>query len=401
MSDLLKRLAERRANVWENAKEHLDSVEERGGDLSGEDETKWTAFNTELTELDTRIEELRVLEERAEAADEVRERYGNPPAPTTDDRRDAATILAEIGRGERRGHTFELSERRALKKSESTKGEKIVPETFVDQLYQHLLDTSSIRQAGATVLTTDSGEPLIIPKTTGYSSAAPILESGTINDSDPTFDQVSLVPIKYGFQVKVSHELLTDSGVDLEGFLAEQGGRALGIGTSAHYITGNGTTQPQGVAGVASVGKTGATGVTGAFTGDDLIDLFYSVIAPYRAKAAWLMNDQSIADTRKMKDTNTGQYLWQPGLQAGEPAQLLGRPLYSDPAMASTGLDALSVLFGDFSTYYIRDVSGVRIERSEHANWDSDMVSFRFLMRTDGDLVDRTGSVKAFKGGAS
>lgn len=251
------------------------------------------------------------------------------------------------------------------------------------------------------MLTTESGEAVQIPKTTSYSTAAIVAEAGPISESDPQFAQVSLDAKKYAFIVDVSSELLTDSAVDITSFLARQGGRALGLGSGAHFITGNGTTQPNGVAALASVGKTGSAGVAGAFNGDDLIDLYYSVIEPYRVNATWMMRDASLAAARKLKDTNTGQYLWQPGLQAGEPGSLLGRPVVADQNVAAVALSARSILFGDFSTYYIRDVSGVRVERSDHARWDNDLASFRFILRTDGDLVDTTGAVKAFVGNAA
>ncbi len=44
---------------------------------------------------------------------------------------------------------------------------------------------------------------------------------------------------------------------------------------------------------------------------------------------------------------------------------------------------------------------GIRFERSEDFAFDSDMVTFRALMRADAALVDLTGAVKTFTGGAS
>jgi len=405
VSDLLQRLTERRANVWEQAKTHLDEVERSGDSLTGEAETKWQALNEELSGLDARIGELADLETRNKRAEELRAEFPAKPAtgPAEGAQRSDGEILAAIGRGELRGHEFGPSdaERRDLTKGTATDGQELVASSFRAQLYEHLINTASIRRAGATVLTTDKGEDLLIPKTTSYSSASIVAEAGSIGESDPQFGQVSLGAYKYAFIVDVSSELLTDSAIDLQSFLARQGGRALGLGASVHNITGNGSTQPQGIASVATVGKTGATSVSGAFTGDDLIDLYYSVIEPYRVNASWMMRDATLAAARKLKDTNTGQYLWQPGLQAGEPGQLLGRPVFAEQNVAAVATTARSVLFGDFSTYFIRDVSGVRVERSDHARWDTDMASFRFILRTDGDLVDTTGAVKAFVGGAT
>jgi HK97 family phage major capsid protein len=69
---------------------------------------------------------------------------------------------------------------------------------------------------------------------------------------------------------------------------------------------------------------------------------------------------------------------------------LLGRPVVIDPNVAAPGANAKSVVFGDFSAYYIRDVRGVRFERSDDFTFANDLVSFRAILRTDGDLVDES-----------
>jgi HK97 family phage major capsid protein len=295
-----------------------------------------------------------------------------------------------------------LQQRAALTVAAPTGGGDTVPTTFYDRLVQHLIQNSAIMQSGAMVLNTDSGETIQVPKTTAHSSAALITEGGTITESEPTFGQVELGAFKYGTLIQISRELLEDTGVDLEGYLAMQAGRALGNAFGAHAITGDGSSKPRGVVTDATTGKTGATGVSGAFSSDDVIDLFYSVIAPYRRSpaAVWMMADTSIAAMRKLKDT-TGQYIWQPGLQAGAPDTILGKPVLMDPNVAATGTSAKSIVFGDMSQYFVRLAGGVRFERSDDFAFDTDLVTFRALMRADGALVDLTGAVKVFAGGAS
>ncbi|MDY0410655.1 phage major capsid protein [Virgibacillus soli] len=53
-------------------------------------------------------------------------------------------------------------------------------------------------------------------------------------------------------------------------------------------------------------------------TADEIIDLVYSLKAPYRKNAVFIMNDATIKAIRKLKD-GQGQYLWQPSLTAGTP----------------------------------------------------------------------------------
>jgi len=180
-----------------------------------------------------------------------------------------------------------------------------------------------------------------------------------------------------------------------------QAGRAVGNTLGAHLMTGTGSSQPAGLITGASLGVTGGTGVAGVPTADNLIDLYYSVIAPYRAssKAAWVMKDSTVAAVRKLKDT-TNQYIWTPGL-SGAPDSILGKPLITDPNVASTAVSAKSVAFGDLSAYYVRVAGGMRFERSTDFAFGSDQITFRCILRADGVLLDQTGAVKYYAGGAS
>jgi HK97 family phage major capsid protein len=213
---------------------------------------------------------------------------------------------------------------------------------------------------------------------------------------------VPLDAYKYAMTVQVSTELVTDTSVDLLGYLAMQSGRAVGNAFGTHAITGTGSSQPNGLATAATLGVTGGAGVAGAFTFDNLIDLFFSVIAPYRnsPSCAWLMRDAALATARKLKDTN-GSYLWTPAATVGAPDTILSKPVYTDPNVAAVALSARSVLFGDISQYFVRMVNGIRFERSDDFAFQNDLVTFRCILRADGDLVDTTGAVKYFIGNAA
>lgn len=417
MSEIVNRLNERRQSVWEQAKELADRAADENRNFSGDEQRQWDELNSELEALDRRIDAFIEGEQRAKDAEEsFAKLQGNGngrrssgtalvAASASDDGSTGAELRAFL-RGER-GRYFDVGpdgpvQFRDLSKLTAGAGGNLVPTSFYDRLVAHLIETSAILQTSPTVLNTASGETIQVPKTTAHSSAAIVTEAGAISESDPAFGQVSLGAFKYGTMIQVSRELLDDSGVDLEGYLAMQAGRALGNAFGAHMVTGTGTGQPRGVVTDATVGVTGGTGVTGAFTSDNLIDLQYSVIAPYRASrsAYWVVRDASLAAIRKLKGSD-GQYIWQPSLVIGAPDLLLGKPIVTDPNVAATGLSAKSVIFGDFSQYFVRLAGGVRFERSDDFAFANDLVTFRALMRADAALVDLTGAVKVFQGGAS
>lgn len=405
MSDLIKRLQERRANIWEQAKALLDAAEGEKRDLTAEEETKYQALNGDLDGIDARVKDMAEAEQRAKDADAAFAQLlaKTPEAQPRGQEEDSE--LRRFARGELRSIDIRPEGKvnfRDLTKGTATAGGNTVPTTFYGQLIAHLIEVSGVLMANPTVLNTASGESIEVPITTAHSTAAITSEGGTISESDPAFGKRTLGAYKYGVLIQASSELLTDTGVDLEGYLAMQAGRALGNAMGAHLVTGTGSSQPTGIVTSASTGVTGGTGVVGAFTADNLIDLFYSVISPYRnsPSCGWLMRDATMGATRKLKDT-TGQYLWQPSLQVGVPDTLLGKPVYTDPNVAAVATSAKSVVFGDFAAYFVRMAGGVRFERSDDYAFNTDLTTFRAIIRADGLTIDQTGALKVFAGAAS
>ncbi|MCP3817827.1 phage major capsid protein [Streptomyces sp. A3M-1-3] len=405
MSEVAKTLSERRARVWEQAKALADAAADENRTFSGEEESTWQSLNAELDALDKRIKAVIDGEQRAKDAEdsmaklrgEQRKQDGGGQRPGLGSEELRAFVRGEGGRH------FDVMPSgpvnyRDLTKGSATAGGNTVPTSFYERLMAHLIESSAILQTGPTVLNTSSGEQIQIPKTTAHSTAAITTEGSTITESDPAFGQVTLGAFKYGTIIQVSRELLTDTGVDLEGYLSMQAGRAIGNAFGAHMVTGTGTGQPRGIVTDATVGKTGAT-AGGLITADDLIDLQYSVIAPYRASSScfWVVKDATLGAIRKLKGSD-GQYIWQPSLVASAPDLLLGKPIVTDPNVAGVATTAKSVVFGDMSQYFVRMAGGVRFERSDDFAFNSDLVTFRALLRADAALVDLTGAVKVFQG---
>lgn len=403
MSDFITRLREQRANTWEQAKALLDAAAAENRDLSGEEQASYDKMSSDLDSIAERVKSLEEQEQRNADMDAA---FANlARAPKAPEAQRSNDKLRGFLRGESR--SYEVTPDgpvnfRDLTKGTATAGGNTVPTSFYNQLVGHMIEVSGILSAGPTVLQTASGENFEVPTTTAHSSAALVAEAAAISESDPAFAKRTLGAYKYGVLIQVARELIDDTGVDLEGYLSMQAGRAVGNAFGAHLATGTGSSQPAGIVTGSSLGVTGGTGVAGAFTADNLIDLHYSVIAPYRnsPSAAWLMRDATVAAVRKLKGSDNN-YLWQPGLQGGAPDLLLGKPVHTDPNIAATATTAKSVLFGDISAYFVRLAGGVRFERSDEYAFNSDLVTFRCLVRGDGVLVDQTGAVKHFAGAAT
>jgi HK97 family phage major capsid protein len=297
----------------------------------------------------------------------------------------------------------------------------IVPIDFYDQLLSYLIEVSGVMQTGPTVLNTVGGEPIQIPivnQHTGLTSAAQVsvsaAQGATLPSADPIFAQKTLTANKFGIMIQVSRELIDDSGVNLLGYLAMSAGRALGNFLGNELVNGG-----SGISGnilAAPVAITGNVGASGAGPGfgeveggpsyANLVDMEYSVIAPYRQSRScyWLAADKTLGVLRKLTDT-VGRPIWEPSTVLGAPDLLLGKPLVADPFMPAVGIGNTSIVFGDFSQYFIRMVGGVRFERSDDFAFSTDLVSFRAIIRADGNLMNPPSyapqPLAVFKGAAS
>lgn len=411
MKELITKLIEKRAHAWEAYKAFLDSVSTEDRDLSGEERQKDERYRADLDALDLRINELTRQHEANEKADEHRSRVEAITGRNVDDpAKPDADPFRRLARGELRSIDVPLSfavdhardgsyQIRALSVGTAGAGGTLVPASFRQQLYEALLEDAAIRQTNVTVLQTAGGGNLSIPYIASVGTAAIVGEGTALAGSDPSFATVVLGSWKYGQLVSLSREVIEDSGIDLLGWLARDIGRGIGAASGAALVTGSGTNAPKGVMTACGTGVSGGTGVVGVPTADNLIDLFYSVNAKYRAKGFWFMRDATLGKIRKIKDSDN-QYLWQPGLTIGAPETLLGRPIVADPNVAATGTSAKSVAFGDFSGYFIRDVGVVEVSRSDDYAFNTDQVTFRGVLRTDGDLID-ANAIKAFVGGTA
>lgn len=385
--DYLKRQIEIRQQAWEQAKSLLDVAAAEKRDLTAEEEQTYSRLSAELDERAATIAKLRedeAREARLEAAtrdiaDQVRPVAGR--TVTSD-----ADMIRSLVSGERR--SFEFEKRDVLKGNAGAP----VPTSFYDQVIMQarlvgpMLSTS-------TILNTASGENLQIPSLAQYSTATLETEGATIDESDPIFNSfVTLTAYKYAFLVQVSTELLEDSGVDMLSFLSQQVGNELGVRVNQALTIDNGSDKPNGIVNASSVGGTSGT-VTG-FLADNLIDLYYSLDGAARLLpgVGWMMNGGSIARVRKLK-TNDGAYIFQPSLALDAPDTLLGKPLYENPAMAAATANQRAVIVGHLPSYFVRQVGGIRLDRSDDFAFANGLVTFRASIRIDGDLP-QTSHVK-------
>ena len=173
---------------------------------------------------------------------------------------------------------------------------------------------------------------------------------------------------------------------DLEDYIAKEFAYAFGVAEEQAFCVGTGNGQPTGLftKDGAQVGVTAASAT--AITADEIINLIYSLKAPYRKNAKFLMNDATVSALRKLKDNN-GQYLWQPSVQAGQPDRLLGYEIYTSPYVPTIAAGAYAIAFGDFHNYWIADRTGRTVQRLNELYSTNGQVGFVGTERVDGKII--------------
>lgn len=381
-------LREKRAKAWETAKAFLDTKRTKDGLLSAEDTATYEKMEDDVVNLGKEIERL----ERQSSIDAELSR----PTASPITNQPGLNMSGEIKKGRasdayvqafwktmRNKNSFDVQN--ALQVGTDSEGGYLVPDEFERTLVEALLEENIFRGL-AKVITTSSGDRKI-PVVASKGTASWIDEEGLIPESDDAFGQVSIGAYKLATMIKVSEELLNDSVFNLESYIAREFARRIGSKEEEAFFIGNGVGKPTGIfnaTGGAELGVTAASAT--AITFDELMDLFYSLRAPYRKNATFVTNDATVKMIRKLKDGN-GQYLWNPSVQAGQPDTILNRPVKTSSFVPNVEAGAKTIAFGDFGYYWVADRQGRSFQRLNELFAATGQVGFRATQRVDGKLI--------------
>lgn len=383
MSDFLKSQREAVANLTEQIREVVDMADAEKRSFTGEELAKIERLEADIASREDSIAVAKRAEERSAQAAEAASSFEVASAKTNND----SDTLRAIAMGEMRGYEFTRESRAALVPSANTVGESFYDRVFeIAQLVGPILNTSE-------VFNTASGENLVIPTVTATSSAGSVAAGSAISESNPTFSSITLGAEKYAALVSVSSELVADAGFNISDYIAQQLGTSLGLKTNEALTTK--------LAAAAGSVVTGGTGVAGAFTYENLIDLVYGIADGARVLPGlgFQLSKTGIATARKLKD-GAGNYIWTNSAVDGQPGSLLGYNVYENPNVAAVATGAKSVLFGHLPSFKVRVAGGVRVDQSADYAFNTDVVTYRGIIRIDGGLTHAT-HIGYFKGGAS
>ena len=376
----VQELIEKRAKVWETAKNFVDTHEDKNGNLSAEDKETYSRMEAEIEELTNSIER----QQRAERREQELSKPVNSPI-TGKPYKDEAQGEVKTGRASDEYKKAMLTALRSnfrqvsnvLQEGVDADGGYLVPEEYDHRLID-VLTEENIMRGIATKITTSGEHKINIAAT--KPAAAWIEEGEALSFGDATFEQKILDAHKLHVAIKITEELLYDNAFGLENYIITEFGKALANAEEDAFLNGDGVGKPTGIFDKTKGGESIGT-LTAALKSDDILDLIYKLKRPYRKNASFIMNDATLAQIRKLKDNN-GQYLWQPSYQANEPDKILG---YNIRTSAFAPTDAIA--FGDYKYYNIGDRGSRSFKQLNELFAGNGMIGYVAKERVDGLLI--------------
>ena len=375
-------LRAKRSKAWEAAKAFAETHTNSNGVLSAEDTQTYERMEQEIIDLGKEIQRR----ERQEALDAELNMPVNKPltsSPANAEKPKTGRASNEYKEDFGRHLRGKKPIHNVLSESVDADGGYLVPEEFEKDIVRGIDETNIIRSIAKVITTANDRK---IPIAVGHSVATWTAENAAYTESNPTFGQKQIDAFKLTDLVRVSIELLQDAAFDIEGYIIKEFSYAFGVAEEQAFCVGTGVNQPTGIF-TADGGEIGVTaGSATAVTIDDVINLVYSLKAPYRKNAKFLMNEATVSLIRKLKDGN-GNYLWQPSVQAGQPDKILGYDVFTTPFAPTIAAGALAIAFGDFSNYWIGDRGGRTVQRLNELYATNGQVGYVATERVDGKVI--------------
>ena len=304
----------------------------------------------------------------------------------------------------------EFEQKNYLNIGTASEGGYTAPQEVDRQVASILKEVSPMRQV-ARVITTGAPSYRKLVNAKGMASGWVGEAAARTPGNTPTMQPIDIVPGEIYAQPEATQQFLDDTFLNAEEWIASEVAEEFAYQENAAFISGNGTNKPKGFLaetmaadGVRTMLQIGyvATGVSAAFAAsnpaDQIIQLVYTQKAAYRGRSSWMANRNTLRVIRQFKDS-TGQYLWQPSLQAGQPETLAGYAARECPDMPDIAANSYSLAFGDWqSAYYIVDRVGIRTIRDPYTN--KPFVRFYTTKRVGGATVLHE-AIKLLKFGVS
>lgn len=408
----IRQLRERQARIFTEARAKFEEIKDDTPEsLAAEIEAEFDAMMAEHDQIGERIARLERLARAERALDEpvgpsTRAADGEAPARAQNggpSYREAFHAYLRAGgntgelsaeeRGVLRGGYSNLSPEERAQTTTAAAGGYSIPEQMLERVIVAMAAWGPMYDGNViTEIVTAGGNNMPMPTVDDTAVTAGAHTQGTTltddGGKDVTFGTKQLEAYAFDTEwIRVSRELADDSFLNMETFIGGLLGERLARIANLQLTTGSGSSAPNGIVTASALGKTAAGAA--AVTWDEIIDLEHSVDPAYRVgpSVGYMFSDSTLNYLRKLKDGD-GNYLLQMGnVVAGIPGTFHGRPYYINQNMPAIATGNKSILFGDFSKYFVRKVGQPMIGAIQDKDfWPG--FGIAGYIRFDGELTD-------------
>ncbi len=374
-----------------------------------EQRKQWNDAKTQLQMLDEQIareEELRNIDQTFVDDNEEQQRRsaGSPEAQQNERRAAAFDSFLRRGLGEMSSEErTSLRELRAQGTTPDAQGGYTVPTQMLNKIVEAMKAYGGIAGV-AQILNTSTGQDITWSTSDGTAEEGELLaENSAASEGDVSFGTAILGAKKLSSKIiRVSNELLQDSGVDIEAYLSGRIAQRIGRGEAKYLVQGTGAgnpLQPKGL--VASVTGTVSAASATTFTWKEMNNLKHALDPAYRngPKFRWAFNDATLKVIEEMED-GQGRPLWLPSIAGGAPSTVLQVPYVVDQAIDDIAAGKKFIFCGDFDRFILRRITYMTLKRLVERYAEFDQTAFLAFHRFDCVLED-VGAIKALVGKAA
>lgn len=336
----------------------------------------------EVNALKARLDKIEAKANRPVAA--------NDNHPAADNDNEVKAFDAVLRRGPAR---VSQDETKALTVASDGQAGYLAPSTYGNEILKKLVEFSPIRQYARVVSV--SGRDVKYPRRVSGTTAYWVGETDDRTASGLTYEQVTITPHELATFTDISNALLEDNAYDLRGELIADYGESFGKAEASAFVTGDGTGKPKGImaaAGITEV-KTGNAATLGTDPAATIIGLFHKLPGVHAQNGVWLMNRNTLAALRTLKD-GTGRFIMLDPITAGAPTTLLGRPIVEAIDMDDIEADAYPILFGDLQGYRIVNRLDLNVLPDPYTLAAKGQVRFHARARVGADVTNPDRFVK-------
>lgn len=322
----LKKLIEQRNSLYEQLTEIVQKANTENRALTDSENASYEGIKKQLDSLDATFSKARELR----GLQREKEHEAKDGELTPEER----SFVASIRNPSIRADT----------NTSNTNAGAIIPKKVGDKIIELVKNISPIVSMADTYRI--KGQ-LVIPyeDDTSEISAVYADDFASIDATAQKLSSITLTGFTIRALAKVSRSLLNNSDIDLLNYVINKVAQALAVKLEKEYLVGT-ANKISGIAGTVTKVKTAAA--VAAITSDELIDVQESVPDVYQSNAIWIMNPQTRAAIRKLKDGD-GNYLLQRDYTSKWNYMLLGKPVYASDNMPIPAAGAMTIYYGDMS----------------------------------------------------